>query len=143
MILCGVCLARFRRRRRALESLPQTTHSLRNHSLNIEWQAGKHTFNEYQSFYCVWWKIRESGYEFLDGNEAVNPTQGPVLLHYRDTCLGDIQNQNEIVWNELVTKKFRFQLHTFDCVTEMGDIVAAISTMEPLWSCNTCHHKTS
>lgn len=38
----------------------------------------------------VWWKIRESGYEFLDGNEAVNPTPSPVLCHYRDTCLSDI-----------------------------------------------------
>ena len=53
----------------------------------------------------VWWKNRESGYEFLDGNEAVSPTQGPVLLHYRDTSLSDIQTQNEMGWTEVVTNK--------------------------------------
>ena len=53
----------------------------------------------------VWWKIRESGYEFLDGFEAVNQTQGPMLLHYRETCLSDVQNQNEMAWNELVAKQ--------------------------------------
>ena len=107
MILWRVHQARFPRRPRELKSLSQVTHSLRNHILNVEWQAGKHTCNEFLSFYYMGKGCggrAESGYEFLDGNEAVNPTPGPVLCHYRDTCLSDIQSQNENVWDEVVTK---------------------------------------
>ena len=47
----------------------------------------------------------ETVYAFMDGYEAVNPAEGPTLLHYRDTCLHDIQQRNEIAWNDVVAER--------------------------------------
>jgi hypothetical protein len=53
----------------------------------------------------VWWRKRESGYEFMDGSKVVNLAKSPKLLHYRDTGLLDIQQRSDISWNKLIAQK--------------------------------------
>ena len=52
----------------------------------------------------VWWRTRESGYEFIDG-EVVNLAESPMVLHYRDTGLLDIQQRSIIEWDKLLAQK--------------------------------------
>ena len=41
----------------------------------------------------------------MDGSKVVNLAKSPKLLHYRDTCLLDIQQPSVISWNKLVAQK--------------------------------------
>ena len=53
----------------------------------------------------VWWRKRESGYEFMDGSKVVNLAKSPKLLHSRDTGLLDIQQRSIISWKKLIAQK--------------------------------------
>ena len=54
----------------------------------------------------TWWQRTDSGYEFLDGEDTITSEGAcPPLLHFRDTNLKDIQIQNELAWNTIITEK--------------------------------------
>ena len=52
----------------------------------------------------VWWKNKQSGYEFMDRFEVSSMT-GPNLLHFRNANLFDIPKRNTIAWNSLVADR--------------------------------------
>ena len=54
----------------------------------------------------TWWQRTDSGYEFLDGEDTIiSEGACPPLPHFRDTNLQDIQIQNELAWNTIITEK--------------------------------------
>lgn len=58
----------------------------------------------------VWWQTMQDGYEFFDGNDVPDTRiEGPPLLHFRNTALGDIYHSKYEFWRQLMGNETIFK----------------------------------